>query len=385
VAYLRNRVVNLVNAHYGIHAFAQGMGGLFILVYLVQAGVSQPAALLSLALIVSGRFVLRPSVLPLATHLGLKRTLILGNLLQALQYPLLAEVRGISATLVGFCMLAALADTYYWTCYHAYFAKLGDREHRGHQVSAREAIAALAGIVAPLIGAAALLHVGPRGTFAAVAFVQASASVPLYFTPEIRIETQLPTVPRLDWSGVLLFAIDGWLAALFIMVWQLALFAALGDSLAAYGGAMSLAALVGAVAGLRLGRALDQGHGAHATRVALAFLSFTIVVRYLGLDLPWLAISGNAMGAIASCLYMPVLMTIIYDLAKASPCALRFHMRTEAGWDVGCACGCVTAAAWISAGLPIGTAPLLGLVAVFALSKLFRRHYLERSIALSNA
>jgi hypothetical protein len=42
---------------------------------------------------------------------------------------------------------------------------------------------------------------------------------------------------------------DGWIAAGFFFVWQMALFLALGESFTAYGGAMALAALVGAVSG----------------------------------------------------------------------------------------------------------------------------------------
>jgi hypothetical protein len=67
-----------------------------------------------------------------------------------LQYPLLAEVHGVEWRLFVLCAISAVGDTVYWTSYHAYFALLGDAEHRGHQLGAREAIAALVGIVGPL-------------------------------------------------------------------------------------------------------------------------------------------------------------------------------------------------------------------------------------------
>jgi hypothetical protein len=59
-----------------------------------------------------------------------------------------------------------------------------------------------------------------------------------------------------------LFLADGWIGAGYHFVWQIALFLSLGESFVAYGGALALAALVGAVAGLVLGRHIDAGHAA---------------------------------------------------------------------------------------------------------------------------
>jgi hypothetical protein len=47
-------------------------------------------------------------------------------------------------------------------------------------------------------------------------------------------------------------------------------------------------------------------------------------------------------------LYAPVLMSVIYDRAKWSGSAYRFHFAAEAGWDMGAGMGCILAAfiAW---------------------------------------
>src|SRR5260370_30035713 len=63
MAFLRNRTINLLNLHSGGQALAQGMGGLFVLVFLLRARVSVPACLCAMALIFAGRFVTRPVVL----------------------------------------------------------------------------------------------------------------------------------------------------------------------------------------------------------------------------------------------------------------------------------------------------------------------------------
>ena len=100
MAFLRNRAVNWINLHSGVQALAQGMGGVFVLVYLLRSGVSIPASLCAMALIFAARFAIRPAILPAARRVGLKPLIIVGNLVIALQYPLLAEVRGVDATLL---------------------------------------------------------------------------------------------------------------------------------------------------------------------------------------------------------------------------------------------------------------------------------------------
>jgi hypothetical protein len=138
MAFLRNDAINRVNLHSGIQALAQGAGAVFFLVFLLRAGVSVPMTLAAQAAILAGRFLLRPAILPLARRWGLKPLLITGTVAMAVQYPVLAEVRGVDGTLLALCIVAALGDVFYWLSYNAYFTSVGDAEHRGHQVGARE-------------------------------------------------------------------------------------------------------------------------------------------------------------------------------------------------------------------------------------------------------
>src|SRR5262249_9737331 len=152
--------INRVNLHSGIQALAQGAGSVFFLVFLLRAGVSVPLALLAQAAILAGRLVIRPAILPLARRWGVKPLLIAGTVGMALHYPLIAEVRGVGGWLLTLIIVASVGEVFYWISYNAYFAALGDPEHRGHQIGAREALVALIGIVAPLLGAAALVTAG---------------------------------------------------------------------------------------------------------------------------------------------------------------------------------------------------------------------------------
>jgi hypothetical protein len=68
-------------------------------------------------------------------------------------------------------------------------------------------------------------------------------------------------------------------------------------------------------------------------------------------------------------------MTPVYNLAKASPCALRFHIAAEGAWDVGCCAGCLLAALLVAGGAPLSAVMLLGFAGVAGQVFLLRRYY----------
>ena len=379
MAFLRNNTVNLLNVHYGIAALASHGGGAFFRVFLLKSGISAPIVLVVVALILIGRFVLRPLVLVAAKRFGLKPVVIFGTLVSALQYPCLASVQGIDGWLAALIVTSAIGDTFYWTSYHAYFASLGDPEHRGHQVSAREALAALVGIAAPLIAGWALATLGAQIAFGVSAGVQVLAALPLFATPSVAIAANAPGAYRAALTGVLLFVADGWICAGYLFVWEISLFLSLGESFSAFGGAMALAAAIGAAAGMVLGRYIDAGHGSRAALLAFAALAFTILMRAVSVT-PLIAVIANALGALVVCLHAPVVMTAVYNLAKRSPCALRFHVATEGAWDAGCAAVSLSAAGLIALGAPLAYGILLSLGGAVVVLVLLRRYYSTRGV-----
>ena len=375
MAFLGNDAVNRVNLHYGIQSLAIAGGGIFFLVFMLRAGVSMPVVLLAQAAIMAGRFAIRPLLLPLAKRWGLKRILILGTFGQALQYPILAEVDGVGPMLLVLCVTTAVADILYWPTYNAYFSVIGDAEHRGHQVSAREALVAVVNIVGPLLGAWALVTFGPRSMFAAVGVVQALATLPLLGAPDVAVKASVPGGFRAGRLGAVLAATDGWFDAWYILVWQIALFVSLGESVSAYGGAMALAALVGAGFGLFLGQHIDSGGGRRAVAIAYSVTAAILIVRAASLESPWMAVAANALGALAMPLLLPPLGTAVYNLAKASPCPIRFQIATEGGWDVGCFCACLLAAALAASDVPMSLGLLFALPTLATAAFVLRRYY----------
>ena len=256
---------------------------------------------------------------------------------------------------------------FYWPSYNAYFAAIGDAEHRGHQVGAREALVSVVSIVAPLLGAWALVTFGPRTMFAAVGPGAGAGRRSADRRAERRGQgVRARRVSARRASARSSTATDGWFDAWYIIVWQIALFVSLGESVSAYGGAMALAALVGAGCGLLLGRHIDAGGGRRAVVIAYSVAAAFVMLRAGSIGSPWLAVTANALGALLWPLLLPTLGTAIYNLSKASPCPMRFTMVTEAGWDIGGACACLLAAALAAAGVSLSIAILLALPALLS-------------------
>lgn len=374
MAFFRNTTVNLLNLHYGIHALAITGGGAFFLVYLLKAGLPAPLVLASMAAITAGRFVFRPSILRFGKRFGLKPLVIIGIAITALEYPLLAEVRGLGAGLIALIVASAVGESFYWTSYHAYFAALGDAEHRGQQIGVREAIAAIVGIVAPLATGWTLNALGPRVAFGVTGATLLVSALPLLYAPKVQILRDAPGALKASMGGAIMMSADGWLASGYF-VWQIALFLSLGGDFAAYGGAMALAALAGAAAGLALGRFIDAGHGRRAAAIAFAGMAASIVFRAAGYEHAAIAVIANAAGAAVVPFYTAAFMTAVYNKALASPCTLRFHIATEGGWDSGTTLGCLTAALLLWLGAPLWACILLSLLGAFAAYGLMRRYY----------
>jgi MFS transporter, DHA1 family, inner membrane transport protein len=134
------------------------------------------------------------------------------------------------------------------------------------------------------------------------------------------------------------------------------------------------------MAGMIMGRTIDAGHGSKAVWLAFAVLALTTTVRAFA-EGATMAVIANALGALVICLYIPTVMTAVYNEAKHSPCSLRFHIATEGAWDAGCAASCLVCAALIALGAPLGASILLSLAGAVASLVLLRRYYANLSVA----
>lgn len=365
-----SKALNRVYLHGAIQTFAETGGGVFLFVFLLVAGVSVPLVLCTIAAINILRFVLRPGVLPMARWLGMRNTLIIGTLLESSSYWLVPWVDGPGWMLFLLIIMSAIGSVIYWTCYHAFVAAVGDDDSRGQQVGVIEALAALVGVVAPAVMSLLLIYSGPKYAFAIVALIQMAAALPLLSTPNLPVETEDSGDRKIRRFGAWLFFAEGWEVAFTHFLWQIALFVTLSENIAEYGGTMVLAGLFSALMSLAIGRAIDLGHGRKSALIAYGAAAGAALIKTVATDQPWLAVAATALAAVVAAIQAPAIMARLYSLAQESGCPLRFNMATEGGWDLGCAGGCLLAAAllwWGASMAMILPLALLGLGAIAAM------------------
>lgn len=375
-----NNAINRIYLQAALRGVAERAGGLFTLVYLLKMGVPAPMVFCSLAAIVMGRYALRPGILPLARRIGLRNVVILGTLIDSLSYLLIPFVDGVGPVLAFFLAVNSLGGVVFWTSYHAYISAQGDAERRGGQVGTLLAVQALVGIFAPALGGVALAGDQSLVAFGGAALVLALSAMPLIGAPDVAIAHDAPTDPDAAKFARRLFFMDGWSAACSGMVWQIALFVTLGERFGAYGGAMALAGIVGALMSVGLGRAIDLGHGLRSIKIAYGMSVIVIVLRALGFGAPVVAVTANALAAVSSSLLGPAYFTPVYNAAKRSACPLRFHIIGESGWDLGCASASLIAAALLWAGVSYAVPLALALVSAGAAYLLLRERWLEEAV-----
>lgn len=167
----------------------------------------------------------------------------------------------------------SVSGVFYWTCYHAFFAALGDVEHRGWQLAVRQALGALAGVLGPAACGVILASFGPWVAFGASAVIETAAALPLFAVTEPRFSSAAPRdAYKSARMGFCLFCTDGWIVCCSAIAWDIFAFRALDARYDAFGGVLAGAALAGALGGMVLGRVIDAGH---AKRVA--WISATVM------------------------------------------------------------------------------------------------------------
>ena len=363
-----NSAINRIYLHSGLHGLSEHVGGIFVFIFLLKAGITAHLVLLSLAALVLMRLGFRQLVLPFAARFGLRGALIFGIVVGALGYIPLGFISGISPALGLYIFLTAFGDAFYWASYHANSARFGDEDARGAQVSAVQLVYSLSNIIGPLFGGFALVYFGPVAAFLFAGTIRLIGALPLLATPNIPVNRNGSIDNKSYWFATSVYFFDGFGAAASGITWSLALFITLGENFQSYGLALAGAAIFGALMALGIGRLFDLGHHKWSTAIGMCAVCVFVFSAAIGYHNPVSAAVTLCIGAIAGPLYASVYNARVYNLAKASGEPLRFHVAGEGGWDIGCALGCCIAAFLIWQGLsftwPMATG-LLGTAGVW--------------------
>jgi MFS transporter, DHA1 family, inner membrane transport protein len=350
MGFFKNKTFNLIYVHAAMQSIAMHGGEAFAFVYLLKAGISVPVVLLCIGAMFGTRLMFRKLVMPLVKLVGLQYALAISIVAEASTYPILSLVTDVGPMLVAYLALWAISSSMYWTTYHAYVALLGNNEHRGSQVSVMEFLNMAMGIGAPLAMGLLLTWFSPLVAFGAVGLVMAASAIPILMAPPLQVADDVVVPKETARQAMLLMFTDGLRSGAFHFTWMIAFFITLGSSYVAYGGTIAVAGLVGAVAGLFAGRAIDLGNGLRAAQIGFSVLAIAALARMFGYSLPWTAVAANIVAALAWPLYGTMFNARMYVLARQSPCPLRYHIIAEGGWDLGTATACFISAGMVAMG-----------------------------------
>jgi MFS transporter, DHA1 family, inner membrane transport protein len=362
MATFKNKSFNLIYIHAALQALVMHGGEGFAFVYLLKAGIGTSVVLLCIALMFASRLVFRMFVLPAVLRFGLRNTLIVSVIVEGCSYLILPMVTEAGALLYFYLALWAASSSFYWTTYHTYVAQLGNNENRGAQVSAMEFFSMLAGITAPLLMGFLLTWFNPWVGFGFIAFAMIMAAVPFLYGPHFDIETDAVLLKSTSNAARWVMVADGIRSASTHFVWLIVLFLTLSSSYVAFGGALAIAGLTGAFMGLFVGKWIDIGKGTRAARIGYGAMTLSAVCKCFGFQVPWSAVAANATYSAAWPAYATAMNSQIYNLAQRSPCALRFHIVAEGGWDLGMTIGCGLAALMVHLGFGFFWPLALGVV-----------------------
>jgi MFS family permease len=370
------RQVRLLTTHCGLYQLAVAIAGAFVGAYLLRLGYGLPTALVAFAALLALRFAVRFVSLSLVRRFGYRSAFVAGAGLTTLQFPLLIGADRL-AWLWAWIILVAVAESLYWPIYHCAFATAGGGERRGRELGLRTAVVAVVGVVGPVCGGVLLARFPPAVDFAVATALMASSLLPLWLLEAIpagpvpRPRESLELVDRL---GTATFAADGYLSSGLVVAWPMVLFASLDSQFEAFGLVNAAAGLAGAATGLVCGRGIDRGHRRRYLILVAVALAVSFALRLGASWSPGAAALANITGAVINGLYGPVLMSVIYDRAKWSGAAYRFHFAAEAGWDAGAGVGCLAAAA-VAWGTDVPSLALLpGVLGVPVIYALLKRH-----------
>jgi MFS family permease len=364
--------------HSALQSFVEAGGGIFIAGFLVSRGFSFPAALASFALIVLSRLALRGVILPLAVRVGVRNVLLIGIAVRAVSFALLPLVHEVGPLLALFLAVSGLGSVLYWTAWHAFLPALTETGRGGQQVSVQQATSALVGIAAPAMGGLLLAHGGPDLAFGVIALLQLASALPLLGAPNPAIAPDAVLEPGVASYARRLYFNEGFHSGCAVVIWNLALFATLGEHFDQFGAAMAAAGVAAAAGSLIVGRLIDGGRPRHSLVIAYGAAALALAAKGTALGHPLLAVAATALGALVVPMTSTAMLAPLYTMARQGPCLLRFSMASEGGWDLGCASASLIAAALLALGAGFRLPILIGLAAIAAMAWMLSRWYAQQ-------
>lgn len=380
--FFRNRNINLLNIHTGCIAFADSILNVFGVVYFLEKGFALTTVLLGWGCIHIFRlFLLRPFVLKIFRHIGVKKGVLIGTALFAGTFYVILEVTAVNWFFLFFFFYFALVDTFYWFSYHVYYAILGDAPHRGKEIAIRESLNTILTAIAPLVSGLLAARIGFWAVYTVGGAVALCAFIPLFFSdgdrPQ-RVTTFFNAMRTTSFRGFWLWLAWAFLYYFHQFIWVIVLFFTVRDYIT-FGGLVSLEIFLSVVIYLSIGRLVDEHKARSVMPMTFLLLSAVTIFRtFFAYTIPTIILSQLFM-AIAMSFFRPPVLTVFYHEANRSDQRLWFQFFAEMGWDIGSMISLFVAALVVYWGFEIRSVMPLAIVGIGLATGLTQKYLHERS------
>lgn len=380
-SFFKNKTINLLNLHAGLHRFSTNIFDTFGAIYLIHLGLSFPTVALVWAGSCAVRFFLRPLSVVLSEKIGLRKAVIFGVIINSGIFFVLSLISGLNIWLYFYIFYLALCDITYWLPYHSYYAAAGDDGLRGKQVGAQLSFTAVMRTIAPLMGGILIVSMGFSSLYIVATIVMLISVLPLFFmknvSPGKRMDWQ-EALQSIDKRGLIMQLGDGILYA-HGFIWTIVLFYLVGNYVV-FGGLVAFEILATAILFLLLGYYLDRnnGHGRNFSKIGLGLIGAVVVMRALWVSSVPEIIFSDIVIALAMTFFSLSFGVGFYNLAKRSANTLWFNFFGESGWDIGAAAALSVAAGLYALGVPLRYIILFSLLGLFIIYRVLMKFYSKK-------
>ncbi|KHO51322.1 hypothetical protein J4435_00430 [Candidatus Woesearchaeota archaeon] len=365
MGYLSNRSINLLNAHSLLVVVSDQAKVLFSAAFFLSEGIPPWAIALLWAWHFAARLLARTGTIRLVRHAGLKASIILGALGNALAFFLLVPVHGLGWLVVAYFTAIAVFDSLYWMAYHSLFCIAGDHEHRGKQMAVRSVLGMLATAIVPAVSGVLAATAGFGWVFLVGAAAVALSALPVWLValPEIPPVGPVREGVKTPKWGFTLFAAKASYDNSYLFVWGMMVFLIAGN-VALFGGIIAVGIALQALLFLMGGYWLDKGKGKAMLLGGGPATIMKIAMQAGFVFTPLAVIATNALNFFKDVLFDPAVNLPYYNRGKAARDPVWYMAWGEMGWDVGAIATLLLVAALNYAGLPLRAIILLGVVGV---------------------
>lgn len=245
-----------------IRSFARSIISLFVPLYLLNLEYSLGTVFLFLALENGFHAIFVIPAMRCIAWVGIKHAILWSKFFEILQYFLLfLLVSGNLPLLLLVAVVGGFQRALFFTAYHLDMLKIIRKEKRGTEIGLLHFVSAVFTLIGPVFGGVMLATVGFGWVFAMTAFLLLVSTVPLFFTPDVRV----PYVVRVrdifargwirDGLAYVGYGIESGAAG---TVWSIFLFLNIVSSFTVLGFVATIANAVSLAANLIVGKLSDR-------------------------------------------------------------------------------------------------------------------------------